>query len=42
MKQVKGLLQPVENGAGFGGKYYDAIQGDPGVAMLHGEVSKLF
>ena len=41
MGRVKALLQPAENGAGFGGKYYEAIRGEPGVAMLHGEVSKL-
>ena len=39
--QVKSLLKPTENGNGFGKKYYDALQSDPDIILMHAEVSRL-
>jgi hypothetical protein len=38
--QVKNLLKPSEEGAGFARQYYDALQRDANVVMAHAEVQK--
>jgi hypothetical protein len=39
--QVRMLLKPSEDGAGFGKSYYDALQRDPDVVLAHAAVKKL-
>jgi hypothetical protein len=41
MNKIRLLLRPSENGVGFEKKYYDALQRDPDVILLHAEVSRL-
>ncbi len=41
MQRARALLTPTEAGNGFGKRYYDALQRDPGVVLAHAEVSKL-
>jgi hypothetical protein len=35
------LLKPSEDGAGFGKRYYEALQRDPDVVLAHAAVKKL-
>jgi len=39
--QARMLLKPCEDGAGFGKRYYDALQRDPDVVLAHAAVKKL-
>jgi hypothetical protein len=39
--QARLLLRPSEEGAGFGKRYYDALQRDPDVVLAHAAVKKL-
>jgi hypothetical protein len=41
VKQTGRLLVAAENGDGFSGHYYEALQRDPDVVLAHGEVTKL-
>ncbi|NJR67097.1 MAG: hypothetical protein HC772_20120 [Leptolyngbyaceae cyanobacterium CRU_2_3] len=41
LKQTQTMLQPVEDGTTLEKRYYRAIQRDPEIAMMHGEISKL-
>ena len=41
-KQARELLVPSENGKGFGLRYFEAMQRDPGVVVAHGEMMKVF
>lgn len=38
---IRTLLTPSEDGTAFERKYYNALQGEPGVVLAHAEVSKL-
>ena len=40
-KQTRRLLVASENGDGFAGHYFDALQRDPDVVLAHAEVAKL-
>jgi hypothetical protein len=40
--RARELLLPAENGQGFGRKYYEAMQRDPGVVVAHGDMMKVF
>lgn len=41
LDQVRALLKPSESGAEFEKKYYDALQRDPEIVLLHAQISKL-
>jgi|SRR5579864_1448306 len=41
IEQARMLLKPSEEGAGFGKRYYDALQRDPDVVLAHAAVKKL-
>jgi hypothetical protein len=41
LAEARSLLKPSEAGGGFGGKYFDAIQREPGVVLAHREVTRL-
>jgi hypothetical protein len=41
LDQAKTLLTPAESGEGFAGAYFDAIQRNPEIAMLQGQIRKL-
>ena len=41
VKQARRLLVASENGAGFSGHYFEALQRDPDVVLAHGEVARL-
>jgi hypothetical protein len=41
IEQARTLLKPSENGAGFGKRYYEALQRDPDVVLAHAAVKKL-
>lgn len=41
IEQARMLLKPSEDGAGFGKRYYDALQRDPDVVLAHAAVKKL-
>ena len=41
VKQTRQLLVASENGEGFSGHYFAALQRDPDVVLAHGEVSRL-
>jgi hypothetical protein len=41
LKQARTLLLPAEEGTPSEVRYYHAIQRDPGIAMMHAEMSKL-
>jgi hypothetical protein len=41
VRQAGLLLVPQENGEGFGGHYFEALQGDPDVVLNHAEATKL-
>lgn len=40
--QARELIAPSENGAGFGRKYFEAIQRDPGVVLAHRDMMRVF
>lgn len=40
--QARELLVPAETGAGFGRRYFEALQRDPNVVMAHAEALKVF
>jgi len=40
-KEARALLVPVEGGKGFAGRYFEALQRDPGVVVAHGEMRKV-
>jgi hypothetical protein len=42
LKEASLLLQPSEEGTTTGKQYYQAIQRDPKIALMHAEISKLF
>ena len=39
--QSRALLAPNENGRGFEKRYFEALQRDPAVVLMHGETRKL-
>lgn len=39
--QARALLVPAEDGAGFGKRYFEALQRDPDVVVAHGATMKL-
>lgn len=41
LEQAKMMLQPVEEGTSMEKRYYQAIQRDPDIALMHGEISYL-
>lgn len=41
MRELRSLLNPVEEGEEFGVKYHKVLQEDPGIIMAHVEMSKL-
>jgi hypothetical protein len=41
LEQARNLLQPSDTGSMLEQHYYDAIQRDPAVALLHGDVAQL-
>jgi len=41
VNQTSGLLNPTENGEGFAGHYYDALQRDPDVLYAHATTARL-
>ena len=41
IEQARMLLKPSEDGAGFGKRYYEALQRDPDVVLAHAAVKKL-
>lgn len=40
--RARTLISPAEDGNGFGGKYYDAMQRDPAVVIAHSDMMKVF
>jgi hypothetical protein len=42
VKETRRLLVASENGPGFAGHYFVALQRDPDVVLAHGEAAKLF
>jgi hypothetical protein len=38
--RAEGLLRPAENGAGFGKRYFEAIQRDPNVVLAHAAATR--
>jgi hypothetical protein len=42
LAQAKALLTPSETGQGFARQYYDAIQENPEVGVMQGQLRKLF
>ncbi len=40
--QARTLVSPAEDGEGFAGKYYEAMQADPGVVLAHRDMMKVF
>ncbi|MBI4782873.1 MAG: hypothetical protein HY785_16360 [Oscillatoriophycideae cyanobacterium NC_groundwater_1537_Pr4_S-0.65um_50_18] len=41
LEQARVMLQPAEDGTSLEKRYYRAIQRDPDIAMMHGEISRL-
>ena len=41
LEQARVMLQPVKDGTSLEKRYYRAIQRDPDIAMMHGEISRL-
>ena len=41
LKQVRALLRPVENAAGFAGAYFLALQRDPAAVLAHSAVCRV-
>ncbi len=39
--EARRLLSPTENGGGFGGRYFEAIQRDPDVVLAHAQMVRL-
>ncbi|MBW4518980.1 MAG: hypothetical protein KME16_04685 [Scytolyngbya sp. HA4215-MV1] len=42
LQQAQNLMQPAEEGTQLGQKYYQAIQRDPDIALMHADLSQLF
>lgn len=40
--QARTLVSPAEQGSGFAGRYYDAMQRDPGAVLAHRDMMKVF
>lgn len=40
--QGRELVSPSENGAGFGRRYYEAMQSDPAVVLAHSDMMRVF
>jgi hypothetical protein len=40
--QARGLVVPAESGTGFGRKYWEAMQRDPGVVLAHRDMMQVF
>jgi hypothetical protein len=40
VRRAEELLRPAENGTGFGARYYEAMQRDPGVVLAHAATAK--
>lgn len=40
--QARALLSPAEQGAGFGRRYFDAMQRDPNAVLAHSAMLKVF
>lgn len=41
LNQVRSLLKPSESGEGLEKKYYDALQREPEIILMHAQISKL-
>jgi len=41
VKETRLLLRPAEGGRGFGARYYEAMQRDPGVILAHSDMNKV-
>lgn len=41
VKEARVLLRPAEGARGFGGRYWEAMQRDPGVILAHAEMNKV-
>ena len=41
MRELRSLLNPVEEGEEFGVKYHKVLQEDPGIIMAHAEMARL-
>ncbi|HWQ52768.1 MAG TPA: hypothetical protein VN442_03730 [Bryobacteraceae bacterium] len=41
LAQARALLVPAEDGSGFGKRYFEAMQRDPDVVVVHGATMKL-
>jgi hypothetical protein len=41
LAQTKDLLQPDNEGSALGQRYFHAIQRDPNIALMHGELSQM-
>lgn len=41
LRQARALLVPAEEGAGFGKHYFEALQRDPDVVVVHGATMRL-
>jgi hypothetical protein len=39
---ARSLVSPSEGGSGFGGRYYEAMQRDPGVVLAHRDMMRVF
>jgi hypothetical protein len=40
--RARTMISPVEDGQGFSGKYYEAMQADPAVVLAHRDMMKVF
>lgn len=40
--QARVLVSPAENGDGFGRRYFEAMQSDPGVVLAHRDMMRVF
>jgi hypothetical protein len=40
-RELRSLLNPVEEGEEFGVKYHNILQEDPGIILAHADISKL-
>jgi len=40
--QARELVAPSENGSGFAGRYYEAMQRDAGVVLVHRDMMRVF
>jgi hypothetical protein len=42
MEQARRLVSPIENGGGFGRRYFEAMQRDPNVVLAHRDMMRVF